>query len=155
MFPVDTFSIVAIYLPVKERTKLHLLCKDVRKIMTTYHLPMYEKVKYSVRIPNYELKNILHLNCSKMNLKTIPEMPSLKTLDCSFNQIQFLPKLDNVVILYCDFNQLEEITSLKNCQYVSCAKNPIKKLDLPNLKNVVSDENLTKILPPRSLVKIF
>jgi len=47
------------------------------------------------------LSHIIDLDCSKYNLRSLPNLINCQELNCSYNRLKNLPNLPNCLKLYC------------------------------------------------------
>lgn len=120
------------------------------EVIVKYKDNTTQKFKTLNSVTNKE--NVVHINCSNMNLHTLEGIDSftgLTELDCSGNFLINLVSLDNIKILpscliklNCSNNHLYSLYGIENCtniQSIDCSRNYISFLSgLNNCKELIN-----------------
>ena len=118
------------------------------------------RISVQENMSNYELaiklfNQITTLECSGMDIKTLPkstsitelycpinellviDIPSLKKLDCSSNDMIKLSNLNELIYLNCSSNGISKIPYLPKLKYLDCGYNNLQTLpDMPKLEHL-------------------
>jgi Leucine-rich repeat (LRR) protein len=97
----------------------------------------------------YYNEQLIIINCNRMGIDFLPNLPMVEELNCANNELFSLPDLPRIRKLDCSGNYLEELpVSVSNCTVLICSMNRITMLP-PTLYAFIFDcsINLLTILP--------
>jgi Leucine-rich repeat (LRR) protein len=125
-----------------------------------FKLDYSNKVKKDLALIEKYASQLVYLDCQRMGVVDLPDLPKVRYLDCSRNYIWRLPDLPEVVNLLCGYNQQLSFASvpiLPEVTFLSCPENQLVQVlpALPKVKILVCFDCTLTFLPDLPNVELL